>query len=175
MSSYAIASSYNCINCNPNTFANAGVCISCPTNCATCSQNLGKTTCTSCSTGFLSLDSTSCIPCQSNCDSCINNGANNPYCQTCTTNYFLNIDHDTCSDCPTLISHCNTCSQTVIGSFIKCTACDTSYTISSSTFYCLDNACLSIPNCVSCTSGIAPCTLCDYKFFINGAGTCSSC
>ena len=120
-------------------------CVSCPSNCDTCSP-LNKT-CMSCFFGFYFDGSTSsCRPCASTgCLICSQTS-----CQRCDVGYVL--ENGVCRPCDTIVG-CSYCEN-------ECKQCETGYVLK-------DGKCSRCDNCLACTT--TGCAYCNETFTLGAS------
>lgn len=106
---------FTCDICSPGTMMYKGNCISCPQNCATCSESVIGI-CTSCLPGYYFDNSLEvCTQCaQENCVSCTALG-----CLACRTGYMVSPNFNCQKEC---VFPCATCSETDPSICLSCIA-----------------------------------------------------
>ena len=123
-------------------------CISCPTNCLTCTS----TACTKCSEGFY-LQGSSCLPCMPVCRSC----SNSLTCATCLDTTFTMVSNICTCTLPLLFNSINKKCQSCAVMQSNCLSCDYS------SAYLPSNP----PSVI--------CSLASPSYYITAAGSTSQC
>ncbi|EAS02680.2 transmembrane protein, putative (macronuclear) [Tetrahymena thermophila SB210] len=139
-------------------------CVSCPTNCSTCTSNTNFTqlTCTLCSSGFkLMSDGT---------------------CSTCLSNQYYNSTTKTCNSCSSNCSgcaddqnggQCSGCTNGFILSAQLTCVCNGSKALAADQVNCVNCSTLYGSNCATCDS--SACLTCISNYYQNASGTCITC
>ncbi|KAL4441152.1 hypothetical protein ABPG74_002102 [Tetrahymena malaccensis] len=150
----------NCITCVDNS----------TTNCKQCAQsytlNTNNQQCVKCNQDQIMLEDFSCISVNScivnNCQRCI---TQNPLsCDTCSLNYYLNLDSSKCLSC--FVQNCLVCSKR---NYQECQICSENYSLSSDKSQCLQ---CQIQNCQKCDpENNLICQTCEANTFLNSNQT----
>ncbi|CAD8166678.1 unnamed protein product [Paramecium octaurelia] len=149
-------------SCDPGQFNDNGSCLSCVSNCLSCSNN---STCDTCKPGHYNVGGM-CDPCQIGCQTCSLTSClcPPPYiqknCSVCFPGYFKSGVN--CSVCPT---YCATCTSNSV-----CQSCRDHYIL-------IGNSCsVCDTSCKNCQTTLTTCTSCDPGKYLNGSSClpCSS-
>ncbi|CDW88877.1 zinc finger lsd1 subclass family protein [Stylonychia lemnae] len=123
-----------CKNCLANEFLNADIqrCQSCPTGCASCSENqqAKSITCQTCAGGY-NLDPSKNL-CRLNCNSSAYFDWDQNQCVNCQSNQYLDASSQICKACTT---NCTSCKQQSDGK-IACQSCSSGSQLDSSNNQC---------------------------------------
>jgi hypothetical protein len=161
-----------CVTCGIGYKIEGLNCISCLSNCLTCTD---ASTCAECQQGYY-LKSTACDECTAEGWRRGLDGSNKPICTQCAvTNCKTCTSTDKCLECTSTASYVLfSARQTLTGNTVCSTCSDNSNQFQQTTTkYCYDsNSCTS--NCVKCESETL-CATCDTKYYLTTEKLCVKC
>lgn len=164
-----------CVTCGQYYRISAGSCISCTSNCQTCTSLV----CTQCNTALSGLISGVCYLCTDisvqgslGCTTCTSNGVR-ILCSVCSNGYYLNSVTQKCVVCST--AHSTLCNATNV---IQCQ--NDNNAIINTRYYLVNNLCvLNTNNCRDMLDSTGKCSSCYFTstvgYYSLNSGVCTLC
>jgi hypothetical protein len=154
---------YSCQTCNDGYYLTSNSqCDACPSNCATCTNAGGCTSCSNskkllngrcvdCTAEGQLISADNCVLCNvHNCKKCSAEGA----CIECKAGFWLESD-DCCTECGNGKRQYTEIEALLSASVNKCASC-------------------TVSNCLYCQSAVGTCTRCSYPYFLK-SNVCDTC
>ena len=153
------------------TLINQNTCISCETNCYSCSYDPPTTKCNICKSGYVITPSKTCIPYPYYCHyAYYDTVSGTAKCSQCNSGYVL-TNSKSCIPYP---SYCSSAYYDTSSGTAKCSQCYSGYVLTNT------KLCINCPtNCYSCyfdtSSNSGKCQICKDGYGLNLNGECISC